>query len=361
MNCAGIKELLSEYVDGVLDAQTQADIKEHIATCTGCQKEIKELKALVEDLGSLEQAKAPDDFLDRLHERIEPRFGFGKIINALFVPMRIKLPVQLVTATATAVLVFSIIHLPQPEKQVAEKMQKDTPTVSETEEVKPELIKESTESLPGRKTHAPKPASQKTIANKKSKTRQIKDITLKRLKTENIIKLALVLKTHPDKKSALKITPLKAAPPVESSEMHDEEEKTDTRSSFRSRLAGKAAAKEDVVADAVKIDEKPKTPSPAEPLAVKEMAGKSESDVDHISKKLKKIVIDLKGEIKSIQYDSKTGHPIFLKALIPADKYSDFYKRLKEMGDFHGPLTAPEDKKDEKKKEMINIELVISK
>ncbi len=114
MNCAGIKELLSEYVDGVLDAQTKADIKEHIATCTGCQKEIKELKALVEDLGSLEQAKAPDDFIDRLHERIEPRFGFGKIINALFVPMRIKIPMQLVTATATAVLVFSIINLQNP-------------------------------------------------------------------------------------------------------------------------------------------------------------------------------------------------------------------------------------------------------
>ena len=361
MNCAGIKELLSEYVDGVLDAQTQADIKEHIATCTGCQKEIKELKALVEDLGSLEQAKAPDDFIDRLHERIEPRFGFGKIINALFVPMRIKIPMQLVTATATAVLVFSIIHLPQPEKQVAEKLLKDASTISKKEEVKPELIKESTESLPGRKTYAPKPVSQKTMAYKKSKTKMSKDIPLKQLKTDRIIKLALVLKTHPDKKSALKITPLKAVPPVESSEMHDEEEKTYTRSSFRSRIAGKATAKEEVVADAVKNDKKPETPLPAEPSALKEKSGKPESDVDSITEKLKKIVIDLKGEIKSTQYDIKTGHPIFLKAVIPANKYPDFYRRLKEMGDFHGPLPATEEKKEEKKKEMIRIELVISK
>ena len=203
MNCAGIKELLSEYVDGVLDAQTQADIKEHIATCTGCQKEIKELKALVEDLGILEQAKAPDDFIDRLHERIESRFGFGRIINALFVPMRIKIPMQLVTATATAVLVFSIINLPQPEKQVAEKLLKDASTISEKEEVTPELIKESKESLPGRKTHTPKPVSQKTTAYKKSKTRKVKNIPLKKLKTENIIKLALVLKTQTYKKNLL--------------------------------------------------------------------------------------------------------------------------------------------------------------
>jgi len=81
MKCAGIKQLLSEYIDGVLDAQTRTGIKEHIATCAGCQKEMEELKVLVEDLGSLKHAKAPDDFLDRLHERIEPRSGFGKIIK----------------------------------------------------------------------------------------------------------------------------------------------------------------------------------------------------------------------------------------------------------------------------------------
>lgn len=361
MNCAGIKGLLSEYIDGVLDAQTETVIKEHISTCADCHKEMEELKALIKDIGSFEQAMAPDDFLDRVHKRIESRFDFAKIIKTLFVPMRIKIPVQLVTATATAVLVFSIIQLPQPEKQVEEELLKDASTTSEKEEVKPELIKESAESLPGRKTYAPKTVSPKVKVYKKSKTKKATAISLNKPKSEKVVKLALVLKARPDQKPVVTITPIKAAPPAEDREMSDEEEKTDTRSSFRSRLAGKAAAKEDVVADAVKFDEKPETPSPAEPLAEKEMAGKSESDVDHISKKLKKIISDLKGEIKSIQYDSKTGHPIFLTAAIPANKYSDFYGRLREIGDFQGPLPAPEEKKDEKKKGMINIELVISK
>ncbi len=149
----------------------------------------------------------------------------------------------------------------------------------------------------------------------------------------------------------------KAAPPVENSEMQDEEEKTYTRSSFRSRMAGKSAAKEEVVADAIKNDKKLKTPSTAEPLVVKEKAGKTEEEADHLTEKLKKIVSDLKGKIKSIQHDNKTGQPIFLKAAIPAEKYSDFYERLKEIGDFHGPSPII----DENKKEMIKIELVISK
>jgi len=357
MNCARIKELLSEYVDGVLDAQTRAGIKEHIATCVSCQKEMEELKVLVEDLGSLKHAKAPDDFLDRLHKRIEPRFGFGKIINTLFVPMRVKLPVQLVTVTATAVLVFSIIHVQQPEKQFPEKPLKDAPMISAKEKVKPELMKEPSEPLSERKIVAPKPASQKAIAYKKSKTRKVRDIALKRLKTEKVIELALVLKTEPYKKPALKIKPLKAAPPAEISKVHDEEEKTYTRSSLRSRMAGKAASKEEVVADAVKNDKKAKTPSPAQPSVLKEKAGKPKLGVDHITEKLKKIVKDLKGEIKAIQYDDKTGHPIFLSATIPSDKYPVFYGKLKEMGDFHGPLPATE----EKKEEIIKIELVISK
>ena len=133
MNCAGIKELFSEYIDGVLDSDTKAQLEKHISTCVGCQQKLQDLKALVGELKAVEPLKAPDDFLDRLHERIEPRFSFGKIIKTLFVPMGIKIPVQLVTATATAVLVFSIINLQQPEKQFPQELLEDTAVISEKE------------------------------------------------------------------------------------------------------------------------------------------------------------------------------------------------------------------------------------
>jgi len=357
MNCPGSKKLFSEYIDGVLDPDTKAQLEEHVLQCTDCRRALEDLKALVRELRTIEPVKAPDDFIDRLHERIEPRFSFGKIIKTLFVPIRIKIPVQLVTATATAVLVFSIIHLQQPEKQFPEKLLKDAPMISEKEEVKPGLMKEPTEQSPERKIYTPKSASPKTIAYKKSKTNKVKGIVSKELKTEKVIELALVLKTDIYRKSASKITPIKAAPPAESSEVHDEEEKTYTSSSLRSRMAGKAATKEEVFAGAAKQDKKAETPLPAQSSALKEEAGEPESDVEKITEKLKKLIKDLKGEIKSIEYSNKTGHPISLTAVIPVDKYSVFYGKLKEMGTLHGPAPAVK----ERKKEMIRIKLVISK
>lgn len=357
MKCAGIKELFSEYVDGVLDSDTKEQVEEHVLQCTVCRQALEELKALVGELRAVEPVKAPGDFLDRLHERIEPRFGFGNIIKTLFVPMRIKIPVQLVTATATAVLVFSIINLQQPEKQFPEKLLKDAPMISEKEESKPELMKEPTEPLPERKRYAPKSAYQKTVVHKKQKTTKAKNIASKGLKKEKAVELALVLKTDTYRKPALKNTPLKASPPVESSEVLDEEEKAHTRYSSRSRIAVKTVAKKEVVAGAVKKDKKAKTPLPAQPSALKEEAGVPEADIDKITKKLKKLIKDLNGEIKSIEYDNKTGHPIFLSAMIPADKYTAFYEKLKEMGALNGPASAL----NEKKKEMIKVELVISK
>ena len=357
MKCAGIKPLLSEYIDGVLDAQTQSDIDRHISTCTNCQREVKELKALVEDLGSLEYAKAPDDFLDRLHERIAPRFGLGKMIKKLFVPMRIKIPVQLVTATATAVLVFSIIQLHKPERQFPQKSLKDVPMISEKEEVKPERMKELTEPLPEKKIATAKSVSPKTVAHKKTETKKVKGLVSKRLKTKKVIELALVLKTATYQKPALKIAPIKAAPPAQSSKVHDEEEKAGTGASFRSRMAGKAAVKEEEAADAVKKDKKAKTTSPAQPSALMEESAESGSDVDNITAKLKEIVKHINGKIQSVEYDHNTGHPNFVSALIPADSYAVFYGELKKMGVLHGPLPAV----DEKKKEMVKIRLVISK
>jgi uncharacterized FlaG/YvyC family protein len=139
--------------------------------------------------------------------------------------------------------------------------------------------------------------------------------------------------------------------------VHDEEKKDDKRSFLRSRMAGKAVQKEEMVADAAKKDKKAERPLPAKQSALKEEAGMPESDVDKITKKLKKLIKDLNGEIKSIEYDNKTGHPIFLSAVIPADKYTAFYEKLKEMGALNGPAPAL----NEKKKEMIRIKLVISK
>jgi len=351
MNCATSKELFSEYIDDALDSDTKAQLEEHVLQCAGCRRDLEELRALVGEIRTVEPVKTPDDFLAKLHERIEHRFSLGKMIRTLFVPMRIKIPVQFVTATATAVLVFSIINLDRPEKQL-----NDAPMISEKKEVKPEQAKERTEPLLERKTYAPKPAAPK-ILGRRTKTKKAKGMALKRRKSEKTIKLALILKTDTHAKPALKRTALKSAPVIESSEVHDEQEKATARYFLKPRIAGKASVKEEVAAGAAKTGKKAETPLPEQPSDLREDTGEPKLDVEKTTKKLRKIIKDLNGEIKSVQYDSKTEYPISLNATIPADKYPVLYGELKEMGVLHGPAPTI----NEKKREMIKIRLVISK
>jgi predicted anti-sigma-YlaC factor YlaD len=51
MECAKIKDLLSEYIDGTLDAQPKALIDEHLLACPKCNEELASLKTLIRELG----------------------------------------------------------------------------------------------------------------------------------------------------------------------------------------------------------------------------------------------------------------------------------------------------------------------
>ena len=117
MDCANIQRHFSEYLDGVLDAQTRALIEKHFSACKECQKELESMKALVHDLGDLESVKAPDDFLEQLHERMDARFDFRDYIKRLSNIFRMRIPLQIATATAMAVLIFAIVYTPRMEKE----------------------------------------------------------------------------------------------------------------------------------------------------------------------------------------------------------------------------------------------------
>lgn len=116
MECGRVKELLSEYIDGSLDAQVGAAVKDHVSICNGCKEELASLSAMVEELGSLEPVKAPADFLEKIHERMEHRFRLYWIIRKLFVPFHIKIPLELAAAATMAILVIAVLNIQQTEK-----------------------------------------------------------------------------------------------------------------------------------------------------------------------------------------------------------------------------------------------------
>ena len=144
MDCSEIRTLLSEYLDDALDEKAKALADEHLRICPACQKELDSLKTLVKGIGSLESVKAPADFLDQLHKRMERPSRISEIWGWLFYPLRVKIPLQLAGAAVMAFLIFSILPMQQaplrlysksePEKRAEEKAYY---YVDESKEMKP--------------------------------------------------------------------------------------------------------------------------------------------------------------------------------------------------------------------------------
>jgi hypothetical protein len=73
----------------------------------------------LKQMSSLPKVKAPDDFLQKVRARIERRPLRERIIDALFVPFRIKIPLEVAAVTATLLLVMSSLDVVKPSKQLA--------------------------------------------------------------------------------------------------------------------------------------------------------------------------------------------------------------------------------------------------
>jgi len=114
MNCSRINELLSEYIDGQLDKEQEALVKDHLLLCGDCRDEFESIKAIVREMGSLDTIKAPDDFLVSLHGRIKSDSWFQRIKDFLYIPARIRIPVELATLATAVVVGFFIFHIVPP-------------------------------------------------------------------------------------------------------------------------------------------------------------------------------------------------------------------------------------------------------
>jgi len=66
MNHEEVKEQLSAYLDGELDAPIAEAVERHLRECSECRDELRSLKRTVSMLRSLPRAKAPNDLLERV-------------------------------------------------------------------------------------------------------------------------------------------------------------------------------------------------------------------------------------------------------------------------------------------------------
>jgi hypothetical protein len=275
MNCDEIRELLSEYVDGELDVKTKALVDEHLSACKGCEGKLASLKALVNELGSLESVAPPRDFLDQIHERMEQRSWFSKIIRALFVPMRVKIPLEFAGAAAMAILVFSLVYVQRDHFRMAQ-----APVGLKQEGVAEKGAMDTWEE--DLKDKAPKPqhAFKTTTAEQPLGKKEPIELAL-------VMKRALPPETHAP-------TPAMEAGPAPKEKM-------------RRSLAMREAA----------------------PSALPER-GKRDDD---LLPQLTGVVERVGGTLVSIEYEKTSNRPESIYAEIPAEHLNTFYNQLGELGE----------------------------
>jgi predicted anti-sigma-YlaC factor YlaD len=132
MNHEKIKQLISSYLDGELDAGTRRTVEEHLASCPECRKEYEDLQKFEEVMGMV-SLKSPskelwDAYWASVYNRLERGIGwillslgaivlvfFGAykmvegIINDSAMPLVLKVGI-LAFLAGVAVLLVSIIR-----------------------------------------------------------------------------------------------------------------------------------------------------------------------------------------------------------------------------------------------------------
>jgi hypothetical protein len=330
MECALIQERLSEYIDGTLDADDRAAVENHISTCKNCKEDLASLTEMVEELHTMDPVEAPADFLEKIHERMDSRFSLDRIIRKLFIPFRIKIPLELAAAATITILVFFVFNIQQKDvpsvhilsNSISEKMA-EKPT---EDRMKPAFEKEAKSVAPVLEADPTTPSDKKQIRlTRKSKAtttvqpsiqRESKPLTSVLGKAEEappvikdkIIQLAMVLKT------------------------------TLTGGVYRPGIAMEPA-------QLPKKDEKTAgTESSDSDFFEQNVTARHKAPVSGLFPSLKNIISRAQGKVSSVEFDRQTDRLKSIDAEIPAQSYPSFCRELARLATFQAPPRPLSDK-----------------
>jgi len=292
--CPHIRQLLSEYIDGVLDTVNMTAVMEHLHACEDCSREHEALKSLIRELGNIRAVKAPDNFLEKLHDRMRDDSFFDRIREILSFT-RIRFPVELAAFATTAILILFLFNFfPTKEKAVIGNFGNDKAQSALDQGTLPAQTADNQNSA-GQPVESSNPATQ---------TRE------QRIP----VKLALSLTNGQDNT------------PIPSQSV-----------SFGNSGTGHTDDDPDI------------WPSEND-------STKNKIQPDDVNLKIDEIIKSVEGTVLSRDYQAETGYPAHLKLDIPGINYRRFISKIKTLGALQAPAPAlPEGSEDARV--LIQIEL----
>jgi len=110
MDINNIKEMLPDYIRGLLSEEDSSAVKKQLDESEALRREYESLRSYYQAIDSLKQAKAPDTFLDKVHDRIDAKTARGGLFQSLFFPLHVKLPLEFAGVALTIVLLVLVYN-----------------------------------------------------------------------------------------------------------------------------------------------------------------------------------------------------------------------------------------------------------
>jgi hypothetical protein len=133
MTCDDARSLFSARADEALTPEEGARLAAHLETCPECRAEWTRFERTVSLVRAVEPARAPAGFVDRVLELSRPVPWHRRLAGQLFLPLRIKLPIEAAAIVLVAGLVVLIFERSPEMRQAARPAQvpssvaRDTP------------------------------------------------------------------------------------------------------------------------------------------------------------------------------------------------------------------------------------------
>ena len=111
MNCHDLKNMMLAYMDGELKGREHHLIKNHLATCRSCRKEVEMHEKVWQMLGEYEGIDPNPDYAARFWNRVENRPSWRDKIRAIFWPGEMRPRWVPAVALACALIGISTIAI----------------------------------------------------------------------------------------------------------------------------------------------------------------------------------------------------------------------------------------------------------
>jgi hypothetical protein len=156
MNCGEVQKYLADFLDKSLDNERARAIEDHLAACSRCSEEMASLAECQRLVSGLPAVELPLGFTNRVMARVREAANPPSLWERLFLPLRIKIPLQATAVVLIAVLAAyiyqkeplqreSIVGI-QPESSFREKNETDrlAPSVAPAPNSKTKEVAEET-------------------------------------------------------------------------------------------------------------------------------------------------------------------------------------------------------------------------